>query len=444
MSHLVVNPGTPHAWEIQLKPGANSIGRSEANDFQINDPSVSGSHCQILVNDGSAVLTDSGSTNGTYVGGSRIQQQNLEHGKSVRLGGVEMVYYAGTSAPAGVPVTPPPRPAVRMVAMAAAPPAMAAAPPMAALHASPPIAAPSEAATAGGTRYCKYHPRSPARFLCNKCNRTYCDVCIQITDVGDHTERTCRTCGMEVVPFQFYQAPDKGFYAKLPGAFVYPFRGMGILIVLCATIAFSALNFVSGGIFGIFISIALYGFVFLFMQNIILTTTSDEGEPLSFPEVSSLFGAAFQLIGTVIASFWLAIGLAIAKFFNVDIPGVAIIACVILGGVYFPMALLVVAMKDSVMAANPLVVIPAMVKLPLKYSVTVVLLLGVFGIRKLGDLISGGAGTVALSTHDLNTFLVALGFQAIWALISVYLLTVTMRILGLFYNSSKRQLGWFS
>jgi hypothetical protein len=100
-------------------------------------------------------------------------------------------------------------------------------------------------------------------------------------------------------------------------------------------------------------------------------------------------------------------------------------------------------MRDSVLAANPLIVVPAMLKVPMKYSVTVVLLLAVFGVRQLGSLLSGGAGTLALRTHDKNTFLAALGFQAVWALLSVYLLTVTMRILGLFYNGSKQKLGWF-
>jgi formate/nitrite transporter FocA (FNT family) len=160
--------------------------------------------------------------------------------------------------------------------------------------------------------------------------------------------------------------------------------------------------------------------------------------------MSSLFGAALQLAGTVIASFWLAIGLAIAKFCDVGIPSEAILASVILGGVYFPMALLVVAMKDSVMAANPLIVIPAIVKVPLKYSVTVVLLLGVFGVRQLGNMISGGAGRVALHTRDRDTFLAAMAFQAVWALLSVYLLVVSMRSLGLFYNGSKQKLGWFN
>ncbi|MGA2175530.1 MAG: FHA domain-containing protein [Verrucomicrobiota bacterium] len=440
MSCLVVNPGTPQAWEIQLKPGANSLGRSDANDFKINDPSVSGSHCQVWVSDSAVVLRDLGSTNGTFVGGSRIQERNLEDGKAIRLGGVEMTYYSGTAAPAAAVASPPLPPPIRMAARAAAPPA-------AAVLESP-------AATAGttetapelltGTRFCKYHPKSPARFLCDKCNRAYCDLCIQLTETMGRTARTCRTCGEEVVPFQFRPAPTQGFYAKLPGAFLYPFKGAGIVILVCATIAFAALNFLSGSIFGFFIKIALYGFVFLFMQNIILTTTSDENASLCFPDVSSLIGAAFQLGGTVVASFWLAIGLVIAKLRGVEVPSEAILGSVILGGVYFPMALLAVAMKDSVLAANPLVVIPAMVKVPLKYSVTAVLFLGVIGIRQLGSLLSGGLGRVALRTHDKNTFFAAVGIQAVWALLSVYLLTVTMRLLGLFYNASKQKLGWFN
>jgi hypothetical protein len=50
----------------------------------------------------------------------------------------------------------------------------------------------------------------------------------------------------------------------------------------------------------------------------------------------------------------------------------------------------------------------------------------------------------ALTTRNQNTFLSAIGIQAVWALLSVYLLVVTMRILGLFYNASKQKLGWFN
>jgi hypothetical protein len=295
-----------------------------------------------------------------------------------------------------------------------------------------------------GPRFCKFHPATPARYLCNKCSRTFCDLCINVTPMGDKPMRTCRGCGVEVVPVQFRQAPAKSFHSKLPGAFVYPFQGAGIIILVCATIAFSALSFLSGGIFAIFTKIFLYGFIFLFMQNIIQTTTSNEKESLGFPDRGGFFGAAFQLAGTVVASFWLALGLEIAKFEDVPIPPEAMIAAVIAGGIYFPMALLAVAMKDDVMAANPLVVIPAMLKAPLNYSIAAVLTLLVFGIRQAGSIISSGAGSVSLHTRSEQVFLVSVGIQAALALLSVYLLCVTMRILGLFYNSSKKELGWYN
>jgi hypothetical protein len=190
--------------------------------------------------------------------------------------------------------------------------------------------------------------------------------------------------------------------------------------------------------------VSLYGFIFLFMQNIIHTTTSDEEEPIGFPDVSSLGGAAFQLGATFLASFWLWIVLAVAKFFEMDIPVQAIMASAILGGVYFPMALLAVAMKDSVMAANPLVIIPAIMKVPKQYFITVILLLVVFGVRLGGNALSSAMGSKMMFTKDMSVFFLAVGLKCLLGLISVYFLAVTMRILGLFYNASKEKLGWFS
>jgi len=180
------------------------------------------------------------------------------------------------------------------------------------------------------------------------------------------------------------------------------------------------------------------------MQNIIHTTTSDEEEDIGFPDVGGLKGAAFQLGVTILASFWLWIALTVAKLLEVDVPPAAIMASAILGGVYFPMAFLAVAMKDSVMSANPLVVVPAIMKVPLQYSITVVLLLAVFGVKQIGTILSSSAGHQIMTTKDMSVLFMALGIKALLGLISVYLLTVTMRILGLFYNSSKDKLGWFS
>jgi hypothetical protein len=365
----------------------------------------------------------------------------------VRLGGVEMIFYSDNSA-AALPPNNASRPTVKVSDILRSPPVprrVQVRPVTSAVPApTPSIAAESATEFLAGPRYCKYHPASPARHLCPKCQRAFCDLCINLTQAANQASRQCRSCGVEVVPFQFRLPPAKSFYSKLPRAFSYPFKGAGIVILICATIAFAALNFISVGFFALIIKFVFYGFLFLFMQNIILSTTSDEKQSLDFPDPSSLFGGAVQLAGTVLASFWLAFALAIAKYNEVPVPTEAILASVVLGGIYFPMALLAVAMKDTVLAANPLLVIPAIVKAPKKYSVTVLLVLLVFGIRRFGALASGVATTVSLHTHNVHTFMVAAALQMVLAFVSVYLLTVTMRILGLFYNSSKQQLGWYN
>src|SRR5450432_1920924 len=99
MHRLVVNPNTPQAWEIQLKPGENFLGRGFANDCKFDDASVSGSHCRILINDGAVVIKDLGSTNGTFVNRAPVQETSLENGQAIRLGTVEMVFLS-ESAPA--------------------------------------------------------------------------------------------------------------------------------------------------------------------------------------------------------------------------------------------------------------------------------------------------------------------------------------------------------
>src|SRR2546426_5048103 len=94
MPRLLVNPGTPQASQIELKAGSNSLGRGEANDFKIEDPSVSGYHCRVLVENGSVTITDLGSTNGTFVDQSPVGEAVLQPGQTVRLGGVEMLFDA--------------------------------------------------------------------------------------------------------------------------------------------------------------------------------------------------------------------------------------------------------------------------------------------------------------------------------------------------------------
>jgi len=88
--------------------------------------------------------------------------------------------------------------------------------------------------------------------------------------------------------------------------------------------------------------------------------------------------------------------------------------------------------------------VPAMLKAPLQYSVAAMLALAVYGVSWLGDMLSSAAGMAILQTHNHQVFFASIAFKMVWGVLDVYLLTVTMRILGLFYNSCKNQLGWYN
>jgi hypothetical protein len=93
MSHrLIVNPGTPQAWEIELQPGLNRIGRTDDNDFPINHTSLSSHHCEITVTEQGVTLKDLGSTNGTFVERVPVTEMQLRPGHQLQLGAVTMSY----------------------------------------------------------------------------------------------------------------------------------------------------------------------------------------------------------------------------------------------------------------------------------------------------------------------------------------------------------------
>jgi pSer/pThr/pTyr-binding forkhead associated (FHA) protein len=94
---LIVNPGTPHAWEIPLKPGVNRIGRGEQNDFTINHGSVSTHHCEITITDSGVILKDLGSTNGSFVERVRVTEIQINPGQHLQFGSVDMVFESTAS-----------------------------------------------------------------------------------------------------------------------------------------------------------------------------------------------------------------------------------------------------------------------------------------------------------------------------------------------------------
>jgi hypothetical protein len=461
MARLVVQPGSPAAWEIQLKAGTNSFGRGPANDVTLDDPSVSGSHCQIVVESGKAVVIDLGSTNGTFVNRARVRQAVLQPGQTIHLGGLEMMFHADApartgAAPSAPAARPPPTARAvgppRAVRVGPAATVTLAAPPVAvATGIQAPIAAPpfTAAPTAAvGSGPCKYHPRTPGRFFCTHCQLFFCEICVTTRGL----QKFCRTCGTECVPVQVQiqrPAGPKSFFARLPGAFVYPFRGSGLLVLIATTFVLALLDFLGSWWLFFILKIIAYGYLFSFMQNLIHATANEEEQMPDLPGFDDVLGGAWRLTVTVLVSFGVPIVLSLLQTFSVlaeskmEIPTSAIIATRVLGYLYFPMAFLAVAMKDTALAVNPLVVIPAILKVPLEYLVTTLVVIGIFALRESGGAAAGFASSAVYSTRDMSTMFMAFGLRAIWALVSVYLLTVSMRTLGLLYVTNKQKIGWF-
>ena len=86
---LTTPDGVPYEFEITADRAR--IGRAEDNDFVVPDGSVSSRHGEIVLTDGGIEIVDLGSTNGTHVGGQRVERANVAPGGTFRLGNVEGV-----------------------------------------------------------------------------------------------------------------------------------------------------------------------------------------------------------------------------------------------------------------------------------------------------------------------------------------------------------------
>jgi hypothetical protein len=460
MPRLLVNPGSPQQWEIPLKPGANTLGRSPACDGQIEHDSISGTHCQILVSGESVAVKDLGSTNGTFLNRAPVQEAVLAPGQRLQLGGVEMELIADPprAAPAGLRISlasaaTATTAAVQAVAPAGNNPPMA--PPRVALRvaghepAPPPPSAPasyvpddySVAPEAPAT--CKYHPKSTARYLCPNCQLHFCELCVTSRPDGQRTGKFCRRCSSEcvamnvqlVVPVDHHAS----FFTSLPGAFAYPFKAKSLMFMICGTVFFALVDFL--GSYSLYLRIVYIGYTFAYLQRVIHTAAQGSDEAADWPDVSEFWQDImvpfFQTLGLFLICFGPAIGLVFWAGFEAVKGGDAdpvkmmlIIPALIAGAVYYPMALLALAMFDSIVSANPLVVIPAMIRVPLEYLVVLFVMAIILVVRIAQGFLAELIPVPALP--DLIT-----------AAILLYLLTLQGRMLGLMYYAKRHKLGWF-
>ncbi|MEJ6388064.1 FHA domain-containing protein [Gymnodinialimonas sp. 2307UL20-7] len=69
------------------EPGAFLVGKSDAADVPLTGDAVSRSHMSLVLSEADVRVRDEGSTNGTYVNGTRVEEQVLEVGDQISIPG---------------------------------------------------------------------------------------------------------------------------------------------------------------------------------------------------------------------------------------------------------------------------------------------------------------------------------------------------------------------
>ena len=440
MHRLVVNPGTPQAWEIVLKPGFNSIGRGEENDFRISHHSVSTLHCQIIVDGNTIRIEDLGSTNGTFINDQPTHEAQILPGHRIRLGEIRMRLESDSAA--GEPSKGRTTGSFSRTAEYETGQVF---------WAKSPSIAPSLAEEEKPI-FCKNHYQNLAKYTCEKCKRYVCDLCVNTRGSAGGGLKFCKICGNECIPVKFKPGAEHvDFFAALPHAFKYPFIGDGLMLLFGGTFFFGFLdlaNYISRHAFQyglrammmrvtIFTFIFGTGYLFAYLKKIVAATSDGDPHMPDWPEFSEwqadIVVPMFQFVVVSLLSFGLALIFQIwGEMAGWDYPWVFVAPLALLGCIYFPMAFLGVAMFDTLEAAlKPAFVVGSILRVPREYSLAVAIFVGIIGARWSSEFLLG----VLLKIPLVPALLADLS--------TIYLLMIEARILGLLFLSKRRTLGWF-
>jgi len=89
---LIYHDGTKPI-RLRIGPQGLTIGRTAPSDLQIAAPEISRRHCRIDLHGDWGILSDLGSTNGTFLAGARLERPaRLVNGAQLSLGGFTMRY----------------------------------------------------------------------------------------------------------------------------------------------------------------------------------------------------------------------------------------------------------------------------------------------------------------------------------------------------------------
>lgn len=134
MARLILRSEDSPAEIIDLKGGTNRFGRSAENDFQVEHPTVSRFHCEVMIGVEGMFVRDLDSSNGTFIDDEPVERLSpLRQGQVLRIGDIRLE------------VKDAPKPAPE-----------------------------------AGVTPCENHPKIPASMKCQQCGKVFCGSCIHV------------------------------------------------------------------------------------------------------------------------------------------------------------------------------------------------------------------------------------------------------------------------
>lgn len=393
---------------------------------------------------------DLGSRNGTFIGMDKVRESVVQPGTKLKFGPVEAYIPSENGA---IAVEAPP-----------APPRIPSSPPL-----PPPV-------PLAGLPSCTQHPEAAAKWRCPRCATILCPTCVRDgKKFGLGNKYFCLACNTVCEPVEAASPgapqgqttqtkkagkaaapkaalPGVSFTSLLVDSWKYPVLKDAWLYLLCATVFFGLLSFVSS-INGFplrirtFCFVLAWGYLASYLQKIIHSSALGEVDLPQFPDFSSYYDDIvrpfFLMAGTFAASFApLLVTLFTMRGFLADIMTDAepedvpvfklLLALVflILGLLVAPMNLLSVAMHDGIAGVIPTFTFPSIKRVGGHYALIVAQLAVVLVAQVSIEFVLG-----LVKIPFVPGFL-AYGFQ-------LYFIIVQARSLGMLYFKNRDNLGWF-
>lgn len=275
---------------------------------------------------------------------------------------------------------------------------------------------------------CANHRTAEAEWRCTGCGQCFCERCIASRAVDNATIRQCPACGSEPQSLAG-PAVRPTFYEKLLSAPIYPLKGWGTLLILFGAIMIAATGFACRfSLRALPVALALSGYTFSYVILIINKSGDGSKEMPNWPSVTvGLITTFFMMLFTMVISF-LPVLLYAAGMYFLDLPFKFMVLPLYASLFFLPMAMLRVAMFQTIEALNPIAVIRSIFQIPTAYMMACMVFFFMIYLRVAVGVFSNFIPFVG---GFVDTF------------VALYFSLVEAHILGLLYYAYQERFDWF-